>query len=337
MTAFSGPGGPLVSVILPARRPREDQFHQAIESVLSQTYRNLELILVDDGIGPIPAATAQDSRVRLVPNRGHGLVDALNTGLAMARGSLAARMDSDDICHPQRLELQVEAIMGQGMDIAGTGVEIFGQSGRGSGYALYQDWINSLTDPERIRREIFVESPLAHPSVMMKMTAARALGGYRDMGWPEDYDLWLRAMEAGYVIGKIPRILLRWRDGAGRLSRTDPRYSKDNFIRLKAHFLARTALKGKNALIWGAGKTGGMLARRLKQEGVQVRAFIDISPRKIGGAKAERPVFAPERAMDRHADELIIGAVCARGARELIRARLNAFGKVEGLDYLMAS
>ncbi|MDH5639433.1 MAG: glycosyltransferase, partial [Nitrospinota bacterium] len=309
------------------------------ESVLAQTYTNFELLVVDDGLSPETLAVPilADPRARVVKNRGAGLVDALNTGVDCAKGELVARMDADDICHPERFERQVDQMERRGLDIAATGVEVFGPNGRGEGYEIYERWINALVEPDHIAREIFIESPLPHPTVMMRTQALRKLGGYRDMGWPEDYDLWLRAMEAGYVMGKAPQTLLRWRDTHGRASRTDQRYSRRNFSRAKAHFLARTALKGKKAVIWGAGQTGGMLARYLEEEGCAIRAFIDISTRRIGKTKRGRPVFAPEEAGRVAKDELILGAVPARGARLLIREYLWSLGKTEGRDFFLAA
>jgi hypothetical protein len=72
--------------------------------------------------------------------------------------------------------------------------------------------------------DLFVESPLVHPSVMARAAALRALGGYRVFDGPEDYDLWLRAHAAGLRFAKLSEVLLDWRDSPRRLTRRDPRY-----------------------------------------------------------------------------------------------------------------
>ncbi len=141
-------------------------------------------------------------------------------------------MDADDVAYPPRLEssssCRVEA------DVIGCGVRIVNG---GEGYALYAAWLNGLTSHAAIMRERFIESPLAHPTVMMRTALLRALGGYRDLPWPEDYDLWLRAAAHGARFGKASAVLLDWTDYPERTSRRDPRYSPEAFLQCKAHFL----------------------------------------------------------------------------------------------------
>jgi glycosyltransferase involved in cell wall biosynthesis len=331
---------PLVSVILPAKNCGS-YLKDAVDSVLSQTFENFELLLINDGSddGSIEALGRDDDRLKIIENRGSGLVDALNSGVKAASGPYLARMDGDDICHPDRLKLQFEFLRdNQKIDIVGTQVEVVSDRGSGGdggpaeGYRLYEAWINSVITPDDIRREIFVESPLPHPTVMIRAEVMEKLGGYRDMGWPEDYDLWLRAHEANIQMGKVSRKLLKWRDSDSRLSKLDDRYSRQNFMRVRAHFLARYLQKKEKPIIWGAGKTGGLLARLLNHEGAEISGFIDINERKIGRTKADRPVWSPEKA--REVDgALILVAVASRGARGTIRDFLTGCGKIEGTDY----
>ena len=84
--------------------------------------------------------------------------------------------------------------------------------------------------PDAIAREIWIESPLAHPSVVMRRTCLERLGGYQDHGWPEDYDLWLRMHLAGERLAKVPEVLLDWREHPARLTRIDSRYAVENFL-----------------------------------------------------------------------------------------------------------
>jgi len=325
---------PRVSVILPAKNCGAS-LKEAVASVLSQTFDDFELIVVDDGTGDgsIDPVRNIDPRLRVIENTGAGLVDALNTGAIAARGKYLARMDGDDFCAPERFEKQVALLERDAeVGITATQVEVFGDEAGGEGYRLYERWVNSLVTSEDIRREMFVESPLPHPSVMMRADVFRALGGYRDMGWPEDYDLWLRAYEAGVTMEKVPEMLLRWRDTAARHSKTDTRYSKENFMRCRAHFLARAIVRDKDAVIWGAGKTGALLSKLLLAEGARIYGFIDINPRKIGKEKRGRPVFSPEQVAEMNGRPLLV-AVAARAARGQIRGYLNERGKVEGADY----
>lgn len=326
-----------VSVLLPAKDCGA-RLAPAVKSALGQTHDHLELIVIDDGSqdGSVEALDKSDPRLKIIRNRGAGIVDALNAGAAAATGAYYARMDGDDVCHPERFAKQMSYLAANPhIGIAATQVEVVADYDVGEGYRLYEEWVNSLVAPRDIAREIFVESPLPHPTVMMRAEVFENLGGYRDMGWAEDYDMWLRAYERGVGMGKVAARLLRWTDSGGRLSKTCPKYSKESFMRARAHFLARTLLRGRNAVIWGAGVTGRALGKLLIAEGARISDFIDVNPRRAGGTKLGRPVHPPEWA--RTTGGFIVAAVAARGAREEIRDFLDAAGKKEGADYVLAA
>src|SRR5207247_9233486 len=101
------------------------------------------------------------------------------------------------------------------------------------------DWSNTLLSHQEISLARFVESPVVHPSVMFRRELIDRLGGYAEGQFPEDYELWLRWLEAGVRFEKLPEALLRWRDRDARLSRSDPRYDSEAFYRMKAIYLAR--------------------------------------------------------------------------------------------------
>lgn len=331
-----------VSVLMPAYNAA-DTIRQAVISLQRQTLEDFEVIAADDGstddTGEILDQLAlDDPRIRTIHLPHSGLIPALNAGIEACRGDLIARMDADDICHPERLRLQVE-YMRDHPDIAVCGclVRSFPRGSIRAGFLRYEEWLNSLTTHDQIGRDIFIESPIAHPSVMMRASDLRELGGYCDMGWPEDYDLWLRFFTAGKRFGKVPRTLLFWRETPGRLTFTDPRYSLENFVRAKAHYLA-ILVEGKRrpVIVWGGGMMGRRLAKHLVREGVQPVAVVDIDPRKIGRTMRGAPIIPPEQLAD-HPDAFIVVAVGSEGAREIIRARLSASGRVEVDDYLCAA
>jgi cellulose synthase/poly-beta-1,6-N-acetylglucosamine synthase-like glycosyltransferase len=202
------------------------------------------------------------------------------------------------------------------------------------GWRQYEAWLNGRRSNRDIVRDLYVESPLAHPSVLIRRTALEAVGGYRVFDGPEDYDLWLRMAAAGWELAKVPAVLLSWRDHPTRLTRTDPRYRPEAFIRLKAHHLARGPLGagGRPTWIWGAGRYGRLLARALEPEGIRPEAFIDIDPKKIGRTRRGRPVVAPGGLLQQPT-AMVLAAVPVPGARALIRRRLNRMGWVETRDY----
>ena len=332
---------PLISVLLPVYNAAHT-LPEALESLRAQTLTDFEVIAVDDGstdtTPEILARFSRDSRFRSFSQPHQGILPALNAGLAACRAPYVARMDADDRAHPARLEKQA-AFLDAHPEVAVTGclVRAFPAEHVRTGFRIYLEWLNSLTTHADICREIFVESPLPHPSVMFRREWVERVGGYQERGWPEDYDLWLRLCLAGARFAKVPEVLLEWRERPDRLTRTDSRYSLENFLRAKAHYLARGPLAGRDAVIvWGAGMMGRRLSKHLLRQGAPLAAFVDIDPRKIGNTRRGRPIIAPQDLPGwwrRYENPVLLAAVGARGARQLIRQRLTRLGLVEGRDW----
>jgi len=332
----------LVSVVMPIHRAGAP-LRRAISSIVRQTHRRLELLAVDDATTDedraiIEEAARSDPRIRLVPSPRRGIVAALEAGLAAARGSLIARMDADDIAHPDRIRLEIDLLASRpDIAVASSLVRIFPRRNLRGGNLRYEAWLNALVEPEAIAREIFVESPIPHPSVLVRREAFAAAGGYVDGPWPEDYDLWLRMHLAGLRFAKVPAVLLLWRDSADRLSRTDPRYAHGAFLERKAFYLARGPLRaGGCAVVWGAGPIGKSIARSLASNGIRIEAFVEVHPRRIGKTIHGAPVI-PIAALGPPAGRKLIAAVGIAGAREEIRAHLAERGWREGEDWWAAA
>lgn len=333
-------GTPRVSVLLPVRNGLP-YLPQAVASLGRQTLADYEVVAVDDGSTDgsaemLDTFAARDARIRVLHRSPAGLVPALNAGLGACRAELVARMDADDVAGPRRLELQVE-LLGSRPDVGVVScmVRHFPRSRVAGGLRRYEAWLNSLVEPPAIARERFVESPVAHPSVMVRRELLDGVGGWRDVGWPEDYDLWLRLLERGVDFAKVTRLLHFWRDHGDRLTRRDDRYAPEPFADCRAHFLLRGPLAGtRGAVVWGAGPIGRRLARRILDGGAEVSAFVDIDPAKIGRVRHGRPVVAPEELPALLGGGVVVlAAVGARGAREVIRARLVSMGLEEGVGF----
>jgi hypothetical protein len=117
----------------------------------------------------------------------------------------------------------------------------------------------------------------------MRTDALRALGAYRETGGPEDYDLWLRGAACGWRLAKLPDVLLDWRDGARRLTRTDARYHADRFRAAKIDALTAGLLAVRRPVVlWGAGPIGKAWSRDLQARGHRVAAFVEVDPDKLG-------------------------------------------------------
>ena len=335
---------PVISVVLPVHNGRR-WLRQAVDSILSQSFRPLELIVVDDHSddGGTQELAGIDPRLRIIDSLGRGVSRAFNTGFEQARGDYIARMDADDIALPHRLETQLRYLQDHpDIDICGACVEIFlddGRAGRkpAGGNRRYQAWLNACRSPAAIRRELFVESPIPNPTAFFRRAALHRLGGYHEPDWPEDYDLFLRADRGGIRMGKPEGILLRWREHGRRLTRTHPRYDWRRFQAAKAHHLARGRLDATDpVVIWGAGPSGRLMHDLLREEGIGIDGFLDVHPRRVGGYKRGRPVWAVEK-LGEIGDRFILVAVGAAGARKQIRAFLAEHGRTEGRDCLFVA
>ena len=337
---------PVVSVILPCYNAAKT-VEETLQSLAAQTLTDFEVIAVDDGsmddTGRIlDAWRKKDARFKVISQSHSGVISASNTGMLASVSPYIARMDADDRCLSQRLEKQVVFLEANpDYALVSSLVKAFPKGKVGAGFQIYIDWLNDLVTDEQIKREIFVESPLPNPSVMFRREWLLKMGGYEEHGFPEDYDLYLRMYLAGAKFAKVPELLHEWREHPNRVTHIDSRYSLENFLRAKAHYLARGPLHGRDAVIvWGAGMMGRRLAKQLERQDVLLAACVDIDPKKIGRTKRGKPIIAPDALQDewsRHQNPALLAAVGARGARLLIRERLNNSGYIEGKDWWAAA
>jgi len=311
-------------------RDAEATLDEAMDGVLAERDVDLALVAVDDGSqdgGPelVRERARSDTRIVQLETGGAGLVVALETGWRSVDAPFVARMDADDVSVPGRIA-RASALLAERPELGavGTRAEAFPPELVGEGLAHYVAWQNAIVSPEDHAREIWVESPLCHPSVVMRRTALESVGGYREERWAEDYDLWLRMHVSGFGLAKVPEVLLRWRHHARRATFAHARYELARFAECKARYLAPLLLaRAAPVVVWGAGQTGRRFARALEAEGVRTSAFVDIDPRKIGRTARGAPIEPPSWLRAR-TDATILVAVGARGARALVRAQLDA-------------
>lgn len=295
-----------------------------------------EVIVVDDGSTDGPAEVLPDDRrLRMIAQPPLGIVAALERGRAACSGEWIARLDADDLALAGRIVHQRAMLLADdGLAVVGGRATISRDDGPvPEGMVRYVRWINGLDD---LHREILVESPLFHPAVLMRAEAVASVGGYRSGDLPEDYDLWLRLVAGGWRLGSVDQVVVHLRDRAERLTRTDPRYRREAFERVKRDFLASTALATpKRVVVWGAGKTGRRWIRWLLEQGHTLPAVIDVGP---GQSRSGVPIVPPEQLKSLDADHLLV-AVGVRGARELIRAQLQQLRPdwLEGADWWAVS
>jgi len=327
---------PAVSILMPVKN--EGRFLEtALRSLRLQAHKNWELVAVDDGSGDdtpriLAAAASCDPRVRVLETGGRGLVAALNMGLAACRAPLVARMDGDDVSHPHRLARQVSFMAAhEPVGLLACSFRHFPRHDVKSGMLGYEQWQNGLLTHEAIMADLFVESPFVHPSVMFRRHEVEGVGGYRDMGWPEDYDLWLRLAAAGTRFARLCGTLFFWRERPDRATRTSPAYAPEAFRHCKLHHLRAGFLKGEREVILaGAGLEGRAWYRLLLEEGVRIASWVDVDPRKIGRMLHGAPVLATNQV--RANGVKLLMTVGSRGAREVVRQSSFRAGFREGIS-----
>lgn len=329
---------PAVSILMPVRN-EERYLPQSLASIRRQTMENWELVAVDDGSTDatpaiLAAAAAEDRRIRLLRNPERGLVPALNHGLKACRAPLVARMDGDDISHPRRLASQLRLMEDSpGVDLVASSFRHFPRHGLKSGMLAYEEWQNALTSHELVTADLFVESPFVHPSVMFRRETVLTVGGYRDMGWAEDYDLWLRLAAHGSRFARIDSPLFFWRDRPERATRTMAEYTLEAFRACKASHLREGFLRGCDRVILaGAGKEGRAWRRTLHGAGIAVAHWVDVDPRKQGKTLHDAVVLSPDEVSPDGVKMLV--TVGTKGARSGIRGWAREAGFIEGQDFI---
>ncbi|HET6421529.1 MAG TPA: glycosyltransferase [Geobacteraceae bacterium] len=330
---------PSVSILLPVRN-EERLLPAALDSIFRQTLTSWELVAVDDGSTDgtaqiLEAASRTDTRVRVLRSHGRGLAAALNLGLDACRAPLVARMDGDDISHPRRLEIQADFMSGNpSVGLVAGSFRHFPRHRLKEGMLAYEKWQNALLSHDSIMRDLYVESPFVHPSVMFRGGQVLAVGGYRNMGWAEDYDLWLRLATGCTRFARLSQTLLFWRERPERATRTMPEYSAAAFRACKAHHLKKSFLKGADEVVLaGAGLEGRAWSRTLREEGISVACWVDVDPRKVGRDLHGAPVISHHE-MRAGSGTRILATVGTRGAREQLRCWAANAGFTEGTDFL---
>ena len=231
---------PLLSVILPVYNGGK-YLHEAISSILMQTYSNFEVIVINDGSLDDSGATVHsfnDSRIRYIEQTNQGLAATLNRGIDLAHGVYVARQDQDDISLPDRLAKQVAYMQAHPeCGLLGTWAQIMEIE------KLSDRFHRHPTDPGELRYHLLFNNPFVHSSVMLRKSVLDQIGGYStdpERQPPEDYELWSRISRVAEV-SNIPESLLIYREIASSMSRTGVSPFQRRLVRLSAENIALAA------------------------------------------------------------------------------------------------
>lgn len=212
MTRHAGPDHPAVSVVMCVFAPDARFFPKAVQSVLSQTLRQVELIVIEDPSsqrGRSMLSDVRDARLRYYSNRRRtSLVEQRNRGIFEARAPLIAILDCDDVAEPERLERQVAVFEGCAeVDLLGSAVTVINERDEVIGHRCFP-----LVHDE-IRRAMHRIVPFCHPSIMFRKSAVLCAGGYQNTFGPlvDDYDLYSRLVLSGHRSANHPSALTQYR------------------------------------------------------------------------------------------------------------------------------
>ncbi|MBK9146974.1 MAG: glycosyltransferase [Flavobacteriales bacterium] len=331
---------PRTTVLLPFRNAY-DTLDAAIASIAQQAYPDWNMLLVDNAStdeshGVAKRWVDRDARITLLHESRIGIAHALNTGLNHAEGVYIARMDADDISHPERLAKQVTWLdANPEVGVLGTRTAFSSTVEESRGMRAFVDWQNRIITPHEHYVKRFVDAPLAHPTVMFRRARVELHGGYDTGPLPEDHELWLRWMDAGVRFAKLPEELLTWNDHAHRLSRTHANYSVDAFFRTKVKWLAKwmkRTVNGRPVIIAGTSGLSRDRAEMLEAEGVVIHAFTDVRPREVPGR-----AFIPHDHLPPAGEAFIVSFISQRGTGDRIAEFLVSRGLAEGVDFVLAA
>jgi glycosyltransferase involved in cell wall biosynthesis len=332
---------PVVTMLLPFHRA-EGTLNAAIQSLVEQSFREWELFLINNASSDKSVSIAQDwtdrdARIKLISEPTIGIAHALNTGLKHATSPFIARMDADDIAHPERLARQVAYMEAHPeIGVLGTRTHFETTVEKSSGMAWFVNWQNAILTPHDHYIKRFVDAPIVHPTVMFRRELVEHFGGYSTGPLPEDHELWLRWMHQGVRFAKLAEELLTWHDHPQRLSRTHSNYSVDAFFTTKAKWIAawytRTFTDGRPIIIAGTSGLCRDRAAKLEAEGLCIAAFTDVKKREVPGY-----AFIPHDELPPSGKALIISFISQRGTGDRIAEYLASRGLLEGVDFILAA
>lgn len=209
----------LVSVLMSTYNENQCELRNSINSILYQTYGNLEIIIINDNpendVIDRTVRNIQDSRIVYIKNeKNKGLVGSLNTGLKYAHGSYIARMDADDIAEKKRIETQLKYLKSGNFDLVGCAINYIDETGNNL------DKIEKFpVGSSQIKKRNRWKQCVAHPTFLAKKKVYDSLSGYRNVAYCEDYDFICRAIYTGYKIGNTPEVLLNYRVRSNSISK----------------------------------------------------------------------------------------------------------------------
>ncbi len=213
----------MITVIMSTYNESIRYISEAIESILNQTYRDFEFIIVNDNPENKSLANilnkyrAKDNRIKVIDNELNvGLTASLNRALSIAKGDIIVRMDADDVSLEHRIEEQLLYMQSHDLDIIGCELQRIDENG-----VVIDNISNKSYNSECISRLLRLDNCVAHPTWMVKKDIYVNLNGYREIKACEDYDFLLRALRHNYKIGIVDKVLFQYRINSKGISQNN--------------------------------------------------------------------------------------------------------------------
>ncbi len=212
----------MISVVMSAYNEKREELRKSVDSIINQTYKDLEIIIVDDNpkneIIREYLSSLTDDRVKVLYNEQNiGLVASLNKALKHARGEYIARMDADDMSSLDRFEMQLKYLNDNNLDLIGSWMTLIDDSENDKVIGKLEYPIRS----ESINKCLKYDSVLPHPTWLGKREVFDKLNGYRNAKYCEDYDFLLRAANYGFKLGNIPEFCFKCRIRSNSVTRSN--------------------------------------------------------------------------------------------------------------------
>ena len=226
---------PRISILVPSFNEALSTIRESLDAIRCQTFQDFECLVIDESTDPAKAEAIKDLCARdgrfyyIHPDSRLGLAASLNLGLQISKGEFIARCDSDDVCLPNRLELQVNYLERHPeIGVLGGFMQIINDNGQVTGLRTYP------IEHTDIERSMMVTNAMGHPTIMFRRDLPNRFGGYDPAyKFSEDLELWLRWLNVGVKFANLPETLLKYRQ---QVTIRHPDHWRFNLMARKRHY-----------------------------------------------------------------------------------------------------
>ena len=327
-----------ISILMPVKNAAPF-LAACLDSIIKQTCKSWELVVVDDHSDDDSLAILQDyerrdHRIKVLINEGKGIINALRRAYDHSTGEILTRMDADDIMAPNKLMILKQNLLSAGLGhLAVGGVKYFSEEPLGSGYKRYETWLNRLTLSGDNFSELYRECVIPSPCWMIHKEDLEYAGAFDDDRYPEDYDLAFRMYQSNLDVIPCDKILHHWRDHPARSSRNDKNYLDNRFLQLKCHHFMLHDYEDRTLVVWGAGKKGKLIVQHLKRHQPDLYWITD-NEKKVGKDIYGVTLNNPEVLVELFLPQVIV-AIANPQEQKVVEDRLFDMGLYPMVDYFM--